>query len=92
MTQSILNMRTPLHRHLLFFNSKAANARPHCGASRNIQNPTMEIKVGTNAAVSKQKLQLRHLVKGWKLLLSNSENSEHLKIFRNVDCVLAKHN
>ena len=25
-------------------------------------------------------------------LLSNSENREHLKIFRNVDCVLANHN
>ena len=25
------------------------------------------------------------------LLLSNSENREHLKIFRNVDCVLANH-
>ena len=24
-------------------------------------------------------------------LLSNSENREHLKNFRNVDCVLAKH-
>ena len=63
MTQSILNMPTPLHRHLSFFNSKAANARPHCGASRYIQNLTMEIKVGTNAPVSKQKLHVRHLVK-----------------------------
>ena len=26
------------------------------------------------------------------LLLSNSENREHLKNFRNVDCVLANHN
>ena len=25
-------------------------------------------------------------------LLSNSENREHLKNFRNVDCVLANHN
>ena len=25
-------------------------------------------------------------------LLSNSENREHLKHFRNVDCVLANHN
>ena len=25
-------------------------------------------------------------------LLSNSENREHLKNFRNVDCVLASHN
>ena len=63
MTQSILNMPTPLHMHLSFFNSKAANACPYCGASRYIQNPTMEIKVGTNAPVSKQKLHVRHLVK-----------------------------
>ena len=27
-----------------------------------------------------------------KHLLSNSENCEHLKIFRKVDCVLANHN
>ena len=27
-----------------------------------------------------------------QLLLSNSENREHLKNFRNVDCVLANHN
>ena len=26
------------------------------------------------------------------VLLSNSENREHLKNFRNVDCVLANHN
>ena len=26
------------------------------------------------------------------ILLSNSENHEHLKNFRNVDCVLANHN
>ena len=26
------------------------------------------------------------------VLLSNSENREHLKILRNVDCVLANHN
>ena len=26
------------------------------------------------------------------ILLSNSENREHLKNFRNVDCVLANHN
>ena len=26
------------------------------------------------------------------ILLSNSQNREHLKIFRNVDCVLANHN
>ena len=53
MTQSILNMPTPLHRHLSFFNSKAANARPHSGASRYIQNRTMEIKIGTLEIVCK---------------------------------------
>ena len=38
----------------------------------------------------------RHLLEEYLqeqiLLLSNSQNSEHLKSFRNVDCVLASHN
>ena len=29
---------------------------------------------------------------GLKMLLSNSGNREHLKHFRNVDCVMANHN
>ena len=40
-----------------------------------------------------QKISLQFFCYNYPVdLLSNSENREHLKNFRNVDCVLANHN
>ena len=74
MAQSILNMPTPLHRHLSFFNLKAANARPHCGASRYIQKthhvnknwtkcPSIKAKITYTSPCKKLKIVT---VKPWK--------------------------
>ena len=43
----------------------------------------------TNLKIYDISSELTVMLKG---LLSNSENREHLKNFRNVDCVLANHN
>ena len=44
------------------------------------------------AAYPREKLEFKFFFSPDYILLSNSENHEYLKNFRNVDCVVTNHN